>query len=107
MDRGKIVAQGSPQELKSALSDELVVEYVFAEPPPRELVDRLTALPDVVGANRNELSLKVTLKSPALPQVRQLVHESKLLIRSSSEKGVTLDDVFRHYTGRELREKGE
>jgi len=107
IDRGKIVAQGSPQDLKSTLSAELVVEYVFAEPPPRELVQRLTALPDVVGANRNELSLRVTLKSPVLPQVRQLVHESKLLIRSSSEKGVTLDDVFRHYTGRELRAKGE
>ncbi len=107
MDRGKIVAQGSPQELKSTLSDELVVEYTFAEAPPRELVQRLTALPDVAGANRNELSLKVTLKSRALPQVQQLVHESKLLIRSSSEKGVTLNDVFRHYTGRELRKKGE
>ncbi|MCL0070120.1 ABC transporter ATP-binding protein [Dehalococcoidia bacterium] len=107
MDRGKIVAQGSPQQLKSTLSDELVVEYMFAEAPPRDLVQRITALPNVIGGNRNELSLRVTLKSGALPQVRQLVHESKLLIRSSSEKAVTLDDVFRHYTGSELREKGE
>jgi len=107
MDRGRIVAQGSPQELKLTLGDELVVEYVFAEAPPRDLVEKLTALPDVVVANRNELSLKVTLKSRALPLIRQLVHESKLLIRSSSERGVTLDDVFRHYTGRELREKVE
>ncbi|MCL0036616.1 ABC transporter ATP-binding protein [Dehalococcoidia bacterium] len=107
IDRGKIVAKGSPQELKAMLSDELLVEYTFAEMPSEELVQKLTALPDVVGVNRDDLSLKVTLKSGALPQVRQLVHESKLLIRSSSEKGVTLDDVFRHYTGRELREKGE
>lgn len=107
MDRGKIVAQGSPQQLKSTLGDEMVVEYVFAEAPPRELVQTITALPNVIAANCDELSLKVTLKSGALLQLRQLVHESKLLIRSSSEKAVTLDDVFRHYTGSELREKGE
>ncbi len=106
IDRGKIVAQGSPQELKATLSEELVAEYHFAQPPACELVDGITALPDVVGANLDQLSLKVTLKSCALPQVQQLVQESKLLIRSSSERGITLDDVFRHYTGRELREEG-
>lgn len=102
IDRGKIVAQGSPQQLKSTLSDELLVEYVFAEMASDELVQRLTALQGVLKAERKGPSLEITLKKSALLHVQQLVHESNLLIRSSSQKEVTLNDVFYHYTGREL-----
>ncbi|WP_299433760.1 ABC transporter ATP-binding protein [uncultured Meiothermus sp.] len=102
IDRGKLVAQGSSEELKSTLSDELLVEYTFAEMPSNELVQLLAGLQGVLKATHKGLSLEITLKKSALPQVQQLVYQSNLLIRSSSQKEITLNDVFFHYTGRQL-----
>jgi ABC-2 type transport system ATP-binding protein len=102
IDRGKLVAQGSSEELKSTLSDELLVEYTFAEMPSVELVQRLAGLEGVLKATNKGLSLEITLKKPALPQVQQTVYQSNLLIKSSSQKEITLNDVFFHYTGRQL-----
>ncbi|MCI2424547.1 ABC transporter ATP-binding protein [Candidatus Acetothermia bacterium] len=102
IDRGKIVAQGRSEELKATLSDELLIEYTFAEMASDELVERLTGLQGVLQVEHEGLSLEITLKRSALPHVQQLVHESKLLIRNSSQKEVTLNGVFFHYTGRQL-----
>ncbi|GFP26519.1 ABC-2 type transport system ATP-binding protein, partial [Candidatus Hakubella thermalkaliphila] len=79
IDRGKLVAQGSSEELKSTLSDELLVEYSFAEMPSYELVQRVAGLEGVLKATNKGLSLEITLKKPALPQVQQTVYQSNLL----------------------------
>ena len=101
MDKGKIVAEGSPQELIQRYSTREVVELRFADGSRPEdlsywtegLVDRVEQLPDRV--------LLYTEDGDAAAHGlhdRGLVPESLLVRRS------TLEDVFLHLTGRTLVE---
>jgi lipooligosaccharide transport system ATP-binding protein len=98
MDKGKIVAEGSPRELVERYSTREVIELRFDGNQPDDLsywtdgiVDRVETLPDRV--------LLYTANGDAAAHglhERGLVPESVLVRRS------TLEDVFLHLTGRTL-----
>jgi ABC-2 type transport system ATP-binding protein len=50
IDHGEIVASGSPSEIKQRVSQIRIIELQLRESPPG-LVESITALPGVVGAN--------------------------------------------------------
>jgi lipooligosaccharide transport system ATP-binding protein len=98
MDKGKIVAEGSPLELIERYSTREVVELRFGENRPDDfsywtdgLVDRVESLPDRVLLYTNDGD-----KASHTIHERGLAPESMLVRRS------TLEDVFLHITGRSL-----
>ena len=100
MDRGKIVAEGSPRELIERYSTREVVELRFDDGRPDDLsywteglVTRVESLPD-----------RVLLYTDDGDAAAHGIHERGLVPESVLVRRSTLEDVFLHLTGRSLIE---
>jgi ABC-2 type transport system ATP-binding protein len=101
IDKGKVIALGTPQELIEGLGGHEIVELATREPL---LPEELAGLPGVRAARRSADGIALTVEQLhlALPAVLLRV-ESRGLTRLSTHRA-TLEDVFVHLTGRKLRE---
>ncbi len=98
IDRGKIIAEGTPDELKKMIGKEVI--YVKTELDPK--------CPEEFECEKlqdNTLSIKVEDAAKALPRVMELL--APYIIKEVNVKRPTLDDVFLELTGRELRDTEE
>ena len=100
MDKGKIVAEGSPRELIERYSTREVVELRFDDNRPEDfgywtdgLVSRVEPLPD-----------RVLLYTDDGDAASHGIHERGLVPESVLVRRSTLEDVFLHLTGRSLIE---
>ena len=102
MDKGKIVAEGSPRELIERYSTREVVELRFEDDDKRPedfgywtdgLVSRVEPLPD-----------RVLLYTDQGDKAAHGIHERGLVPESVLVRRSTLEDVFLHLTGRTLIE---
>jgi lipooligosaccharide transport system ATP-binding protein len=98
MDRGKIVATGSPRELIERFSTREVVELRFGTDPPEALVGKL----DGIGERVEVLPDRILLYTGDGDAAAAAVHERHLTPSSMLVRRSTLEDVFLHLTGRTL-----
>jgi ABC-2 type transport system ATP-binding protein len=97
IDKGKVIALGTPRELIASLGGEEVVE-LSAEVLPEDL----STLPGVRGTRRSADGMALTVEHLhiALPAILERVRGVTRL----STHHASLEDVFVHLTGRHLRE---
>jgi len=103
IDHGKIVASGSPAELKRQISGDLVTFEVDDIAKATEL---LRAHPEARDVTPVERGLRVTVdkgEAQALPLMRVL-DEGGVKVGSLNIAHPSLDDVFLTFTGRSLRD---
>jgi lipooligosaccharide transport system ATP-binding protein len=99
MDKAKIVAEGSPQELIRRYSTREVVELRFAtERPPDDLANRIDGLARRIEA----LSGRLLLYTDDGDRTAERIHELGVQVQSTLVRRSTLEDVFLHLTGRSL-----
>lgn len=105
IDYGKLVALGTPLELKREVSGGDIVEAEFAAFPDQAL-EALNSADFVLQVKRRESSLTILVKNgaEAVPRVVELANANGGKIRSLTLREPTLDDVFLHFTGRSIRE---
>jgi ABC-2 type transport system ATP-binding protein len=108
IDRGEIVAGGTPQELKRRVAGDIVLITPRDGAPAEPLLARLRAEPYVreADAANGHLRLYVTNGGEALPQLLRLLDHEGVPVSSMSLSEPTLDDVFLRQTGRSLRDSG-
>ena len=107
VDHGNLVALGTPVELKQSVPGSNVVEVQFAR-ESEEWKPRLEALPDVTEVQSQSAGVYRVLTSNGSQTTTQLVEMAAGLgeqIGSLSVQNTSLDDVFVHYTGRQLRDE--
>ncbi|MGA8087209.1 MAG: ATP-binding cassette domain-containing protein [Terracidiphilus sp.] len=107
VDHGTLVALGSPVELKQSVPGSNVVEVQFNREDP-EWKSRLEALPDVTEVQSQSAGVYRVLTSNGSQTTSQLVEMANRLgeqLTSLSVQNTSLDDVFVHYTGRQLRDE--
>ncbi len=111
VDRGRIVAQGSPDELVQSIGAPHVVEVAFAggaAPAPADMRERLAGLPDIdtVRAGGTSDAWTVTARSlhRALPALAGLAAAAGVEIETLATRTATLEDVFVALTGHRLRD---
>ncbi|MFE1442827.1 ATP-binding cassette domain-containing protein [Streptomyces sp. NPDC058739] len=107
VDSGRIVAEGSPDELKSALGGDRV-EVVLRDAGQLGAAVALLPLPkDTVSVDpdRRLLSAPVTDRMTALAEVVQALREAGIEAQDIALRRPTLDEVFLHLTGDEHRVK--
>ncbi|MFP2930717.1 ATP-binding cassette domain-containing protein [Pyxidicoccus sp. 3LG] len=106
IDRGRVIARGTPREIIASLGAEQVIELEAAPVPDLE---RLRPLPSVVAAQRHadRITLRVRELHLSLPAVLREVESGGGELRHLSTRRPTLDDVFLGLTGRSLREGEE
>ena len=104
IDHGKIVAEGTPDELKRQIAGDVVrVSVAGSQTAALEL---LTAQPYVreAAADDGTLRLAVDLGEAAIPAILRLLDGAGMGLRTISLSRPSLDDVFLRKTGRSLRE---
>jgi ABC-2 type transport system ATP-binding protein len=101
VDKGKVIALGTPAELIASLGGQQVVELATQQPlAPESLAD----LPSVRGARRNAGGVALTVEQLHLALPAILAQVEPLGLTRLSTHHATLEDVFVHLTGRHLRE---
>jgi ABC-2 type transport system ATP-binding protein len=107
VDHGTLVALGTPVELKQSVPGSNVVEVQFARESDAWM-ERLRALPDVTEVQSQSAGVYRVLTSNGSQTTTQLVEMAASLgeqLASLSVQNTSLDDVFVHYTGRQLRDE--
>ncbi|HEU5357738.1 MAG TPA: ATP-binding cassette domain-containing protein [Gemmatimonadales bacterium] len=106
VDHGKLVALDSPLRLKAAIGGTNAVEVAF-DHAPDGWKDRLGAVPAVEAVTQDGHVFRLHSKDgPATTLgLLDLAHEAGVEVRSLSVQSATLDDVFVHFTGRQLRDQ--
>jgi len=101
IDKGKIVALGTPHELKDSISD-MQVMIVKARNLTVDVIEGLRKIyPEVKEV---EDGIEIKAKEVNFSEVVDYLRPRGVVIESTSLKEVTLDDVFLNLTGKELRE---
>ena len=105
VDHGKLVALDSPLKLKASIPGKNILEVSFSQVPDRWL-ETLKALPDVAEVKRDENIFRISTHNGPQTTVDVLdaARKTGISVASLSVQSTTLDDVFVHYTGHDLRD---
>jgi len=106
VDHGKLVALDTPSALKTSVPGSNVIEVQFSG-APADWEQRLHALADVTSVQHEGADMYRVLTGNGSKTTTQLVEaavQAGVSVKSLSVQNTTLDDVFVHYTGRQLRD---
>jgi ABC-2 type transport system ATP-binding protein len=107
VDHGKLVALDTPRALKASVPGSNVIEAQFAHTSP-EWEKRLESLHKVRSVQAEGAGMYRILSDEGSLTATELVSTAlaeHVEIKSLSVENTTLDDVFVHYTGRQLRDE--
>lgn len=106
IDHGRIIISGTPEELKNTLGEDVVYLETGDDAKARET---LLGVREIRSITESPRGLSITISadgSHCLPRIIDRVRGAGIGIVSVNLKKPTMDDVFVHYTGRELRDGG-
>ena len=107
VDHGKLVALDTPMALKASVPGSNVIEAQF-ENVPADWEQRLHTLDDVTSIQHEGAGMYRILTGNGSRTTTKLVEmavHAGVSVKSLSVQNTTLDDVFVHYTGRQLRDE--
>jgi ABC-2 type transport system ATP-binding protein len=107
VDHGKLVALDTPRALKASIPGSSVIEAQFAK-PPQDWEKRLQSLSGVNSVQPEGAEMYRILTDDGSRTTTELVEaavHAGVSIKSLTVQSTTLDDVFVHYTGRQLRDQ--
>jgi ABC-2 type transport system ATP-binding protein len=105
VDHGKLMALDSPMKLKAAIPGENTLEVSFSTVPPTWRA-RLSSLPGVVRVDGEAPVFRIESTSgpDTTLALMTAAADAGVSVRSLSVQSTSLDDVFVHYTGHQLRD---
>lgn len=108
IDKGKIVAGGSPSELKSEIGADTIklsLQNGSDKAVDSRAKDLLTGMPGVKEVIVSEEGLNVYAKNASviIADIVRTLDNNKIRLASVSFSSPTLDDIFLHHTGRRIR----
>jgi ABC-2 type transport system ATP-binding protein len=101
IDEGKVAVLGTPHELKDSISD-VQVMVVKAKSLTPGVIEGLKKIYPEVKATEDGMEIRA--KELSFYEIVDYLRPKGVAIQSMSLKQPTLDDVFLHLTGKELRE---
>ena len=106
VDRGRVVAAGTPDELKGELRGDSVQVELATPPNDGTAHDALARLADVreVAVDGRLLRARVESGARAVPAVLQALESHGLAVESVTISRPSLDDVYLRHTGRAFSE---
>lgn len=105
VDHGHLVALDSPLKLKASIPGRNILEVSF-DHPPAQWSETLAALPDVADVRAEEHVFRISSHNGprTTVAVMEAARDAGIAVESLSVQSTTLDDVFVHYTGHQLRD---
>jgi ABC-2 type transport system ATP-binding protein len=110
VDKGKVIALGSPRELIASLGGEHVVEFSLdaaSDDLPDE--NEWTTLPAVIDSRRDDRHFQLSVEEPhiVIPSVLERLENKGWRLASLTTRHASLDDVFVKLTGRQFEEEAQ
>jgi ABC-2 type transport system ATP-binding protein len=105
VDHGKLAALDSPLKLKASIPGKNIIEVSFSSAPDNWAA-RLKQLPDVAEVKSEENIFRISSNNGPRTTVElfEAARGANVAVASLSVQSTTLDDVFVHYTGHQLRD---
>lgn len=106
VDHGKVVALDTPTKLKDSVPGNDVVEAEFTR-APADWHQALASLPQVVDVTEQAGATHIVSRSgpETVGALMDLAKKRGVTVRRVTVQGTSLDDVFLHFTGRQLRDE--
>jgi len=107
VDHGRLVALDTPAALKASVPGSNVIEAQF-DKTPTDWEEQLHSLDDVTSVKHEGAEMYRILTgngSKTTTELVELAVHNRVDLKSLSVQNTTLDDVFVHYTGRQLRDE--
>ena len=106
VDHGKLVALDSPLKLKASIPGKNVLEVSFSD-LPAGWEAALKALPEVAEVKAEDHVFRLASNNGPRTTVAlmEAARDARVTVTSLSVQSTTLDDVFMHYTGHQLRDE--
>jgi ABC-2 type transport system ATP-binding protein len=107
VDHGKLVALDSPRALKASIPGSSVIETQFLKPPEDwpQTLSGLAAVNSVQPEGADMYRILTDDGSRTTTALVETAVRAGVAIKSLTVQTTTLDDVFVHYTGRQLRDQ--
>ncbi len=105
VDHGKVIALGTPKELKASIPGGYIVQLKFSA-APTELADRLKQIPGVTEARANGLAVDLYADrgGALIGDVVAAAAQCSVELRDVHISEPSLENLFLHHTGRSLRQ---
>jgi ABC-2 type transport system ATP-binding protein len=105
VDHGKVVALDSPMKLKASIPGQNILEVSFSD-PPANWVEILKSLPEVADVKAVDHVFRISSDNGPRTTVElmEAARKAGITVTALSVQSTTLDDVFMHYTGHQLRD---
>ena len=109
VDRGKVVAEGTPDELKGELRGDAIVVELEEQPLDGEVRRALDKVPDLydVAVEARALRARADNGARAVPTVLAALEAEGVKVASVTVARPSLDDVYLRYAGRAFSEADE
>jgi ABC-2 type transport system ATP-binding protein len=104
INNGLLVGEGTPDELKRSIGDDLVVVEVDGDPGAAALV--VEAVPDVASAHASGTEVVASVRdgAAAVSPIAVALAGVGIKVRALTLRTPTLDDVFLELTGNRIQE---
>ena len=106
MDHGKIIVTGKSWELKNALGQDLIYLETSDNREAGELLKNLGSVKGIKEKTKGIVVMVNVDGTYLLPEIIDKLRSRGITIKAVNLKKPSMDDVFVHHTGRELRDTG-
>jgi ABC-2 type transport system ATP-binding protein len=104
VDQGRVVAEGTPEELKRSIGQDLIVAEVEGDDPAAVSSLRMLNGIDAVSYEAGRIVVSTKDGPAELSPVAIALHATTLHVRALTLRTPTLDDVFMELTGSHIQE---
>ena len=107
VDHGKLVALDSPRSLKNSVPGSTVIEAQFLNAPAdwEQSLGQLSGVNKVQPEGNHMYRILTDDGSRTTTDLVEAAIRKSVVVKSLTVQSTTLDDVFVHYTGRQLRDQ--
>jgi ABC-2 type transport system ATP-binding protein len=107
VDHGKLVALDTPRALKASIPGSSVIEAQFVNAPAgwQQTLEKLAAVKSVQPEAAEMYRILTDDGSRTTTDLVETAVRSNVVVKTLTVQSTTLDDVFVHYTGRQLRDQ--
>lgn len=107
IDGGRIIAEGSPDELKNALGKDVITLETGDGPTAVRILEQVPHITDLRETDGTVIAHVSVDGSRCLPELLDRLHSRGVTVTAVNLQKPTMDDVFVHHTGRGLRDGGD
>jgi len=104
IDNGKIIISGTSWQLKNTLGQDIIYLETSDNDTAIQLLRTLPSVKDITRKHRGFLVSVHADGTKILPNIIEALRESEISIDTVNLKKPSMDDVFVHYTGKEIRD---